>query len=98
VDAFVFFQILNPFPRLIVINYSSELIKCVDFSLAMEEANTSETSVNFYQTTRRNIPADNNLHTCRRENLKSHIFKKLITFTALSKAWVLTSQNPGLWV
>jgi hypothetical protein len=31
---------------------------------------TTETSVNFYQTTRRNIPDDSHLHTRRRENLK----------------------------
>jgi hypothetical protein len=35
-------------------------------------ANTSGTSVNFYQTTRRNIPEESHLHTRRRENLKSH--------------------------
>jgi hypothetical protein len=31
-------------------------------ALMMEAASTSETSVNFYQTTRRNIPEDNHLH------------------------------------
>jgi hypothetical protein len=44
----------------------------------MEAANTSETSVNFYQTTRRNIPEDGHLHTRRRENLKFHL--KLVCF------------------
>jgi hypothetical protein len=33
---------------------------------------TSETSVKFYQTTWCNNPEDSNLHTRRRENLKSH--------------------------
>jgi hypothetical protein len=37
-----------------------------------DRANTSETSVNFYETTGRNIPEDSHLHTRRRENLKSH--------------------------
>jgi hypothetical protein len=32
---------------------------------------TSEMSVNFYQTTRRNNPEDSHLHTRRRENPKS---------------------------
>jgi hypothetical protein len=41
-------------------------------ALMMEAASTSETLVNFYQATRRNIPEDSHLHTCRRENLKSH--------------------------
>jgi hypothetical protein len=32
-----------------------------------------KTSVNFYETTGRNIPEDNDLHIFRRENLKSHV-------------------------
>jgi hypothetical protein len=32
-------------------------------ALMMEAANTSETSVNFYQTTRRNIPEDSHLYS-----------------------------------
>jgi hypothetical protein len=39
----------------------------------MEAASTSETSVNFYQTTLRNSPEDSHLHTRSRENLKSHL-------------------------
>jgi hypothetical protein len=35
--------------------------------------NASETSVNFYQTTRRNNPEDSHLHTRRRENIKSYL-------------------------
>jgi hypothetical protein len=38
----------------------------------MEAARTSETFVNFYQTTRCYNPEDSNLHTHRRENLKSY--------------------------
>jgi hypothetical protein len=38
----------------------------------MEAAETSETSVNFYQITLRNNPEDNHLHNRRRENLKSN--------------------------
>jgi hypothetical protein len=38
----------------------------------MEAESTSETSVNFYQTTRRKNPEYSHLHTRRRENLKSH--------------------------
>jgi hypothetical protein len=40
-------------------------------ALMMEAACTSETSVNFYHTTRRNNPEDSRLHTRRRENIKS---------------------------
>jgi hypothetical protein len=35
----------------------------------------SERSVNFYQTTQCNNPECSHLHTCRRENLKSHTIK-----------------------
>jgi hypothetical protein len=38
----------------------------------MEAARTSETSVNFYQTTWRYNSEDSYLHTRRRENLKSY--------------------------
>jgi hypothetical protein len=38
----------------------------------MEAARTSETSVNFYQTTRRYNPEDSHLRSHRRENLKSY--------------------------
>jgi hypothetical protein len=38
----------------------------------MEVARTSETSVHIYLTTRQCIPEDSELHTRRRENLKSH--------------------------
>jgi hypothetical protein len=41
-------------------------------ALMMEAASISETSINFYQTTRRNNPEDSHLHTRRRENMKSH--------------------------
>jgi hypothetical protein len=42
-------------------------------ALMMEAASTSEMPVNFYQTTRRNIPEDIHLQTRRRENVKSHL-------------------------
>jgi hypothetical protein len=42
-------------------------------ALMMEAASTSETSVNFYQTIRRNNPEDGHLHSRRRENLKFHL-------------------------
>jgi hypothetical protein len=39
----------------------------------MEAASTSETSVKFYQTTRRNISEDSHRHTKGNENLKSDV-------------------------
>jgi hypothetical protein len=41
-------------------------------ALMMEAASTSETSVNFYQTTWHYNPEDSHLHSRRCENLKSH--------------------------
>jgi hypothetical protein len=41
-------------------------------ALMMEVTRTSETLVNFYQTTRRYNPEDSHLRTHRRENLKSY--------------------------
>jgi hypothetical protein len=43
-------------------------------ALMMEAASTSETLVNFYQTTRCYDPEDSHLHSCRHENLKSYLF------------------------
>jgi hypothetical protein len=42
-------------------------------ALIMEAARTSETLVNFYQTTQRYNPEDSHLRTHRRENLKSYL-------------------------
>jgi hypothetical protein len=43
------------------------------FTLMIEVASTSETSVNFYQTTRHYDPEDSHLHTCHHENLTSYL-------------------------
>jgi hypothetical protein len=42
-------------------------------AMMMETVSTSETSVNFYQTTRRNIPEESHLYIRCRENLKTHL-------------------------
>jgi hypothetical protein len=47
----------------------------VFWALMVEAANTSEMSINFYRTTRRNNSEDSHLHTRRRENLKSHFLQ-----------------------
>jgi hypothetical protein len=46
-------------------------------ALMMEAARTSETLVNFYQTSRRYNPEDSHLCTHRRENLKSYNMKEV---------------------
>jgi hypothetical protein len=48
----------------------------------LEATSTSETSVNFYQTIRRNIPEGSHLHILRRENLK---FRRLLGETKSMK-------------
>jgi hypothetical protein len=50
---------------------AASIIKAI-IALMMDVASTSETSVNVYQTARRNNPKDSQIHNCRRENLKSH--------------------------
>jgi hypothetical protein len=44
----------------------------VIIALVMEAARTSETSVDIQLRTRQYVPEDSELHTRRRENLKSH--------------------------
>jgi hypothetical protein len=44
----------------------------------LHPANTSETSVNFYQSTRRNNPEDSHLLTRRHESLKPHSINNLM--------------------
>jgi hypothetical protein len=53
---------------------------CDFIALMMEAASTSETLVNFYQTTRRYNPEDSHLHTRRRENLRSSLLCYSISF------------------
>jgi hypothetical protein len=48
---------------------------CCLYHQSDEAARTSETSVNFYQTTRRYNPEDSHLRTHRREKLKSYLKK-----------------------
>jgi hypothetical protein len=43
-------------------------------ALMMEEVSTSETSVNFHESTRRNIAEDSHLFARRRDNLKPDMF------------------------
>jgi hypothetical protein len=47
-------------------------------AVMMEAVSTSETLVNFYQTSRRNNPEDSRLHTRRRENLKSQLVDSFV--------------------
>jgi hypothetical protein len=42
-------------------------------ALMTETVSTFESPVNFYHTTRSNIPEDGQLHTRRRQNMKIHL-------------------------
>jgi hypothetical protein len=57
--------------------------------LMMETARSSETLVNFYQTTRRYNPEDSHLRTNRRENLKSYFYDILLRSIILTLSTVL---------
>jgi hypothetical protein len=53
---------------------TSSVVKLADVSeelvtLVMEASSNSETSANFYQTTRRKNPEDSHFHTRHRENM-----------------------------
>jgi hypothetical protein len=56
---------------------SEVLIASIIIAMMIEAASTSEMLLNLYQTTRRNVPQDDHLHTRRRENLNSHIYTVL---------------------
>jgi hypothetical protein len=58
-------------------------------ALMMEAARTSETLVNFYQTTRRYHPEHSHLRTHRRENLKSHLESSMMDAKSQKKLHVL---------
>jgi hypothetical protein len=51
---------------------AQNLLGCI--ALMMEAARASETSVDIQLRTRQYIPEDSELHTRRRENLKSHMY------------------------
>jgi hypothetical protein len=69
-----FFWVVAPCSLVQVHHVSDVSIRAI-----MEAPSTSETSVNFYQTTPLNNPEDGNLHT-RRENLKSHLVEISLQF------------------
>jgi hypothetical protein len=66
---------------------SEVLVASVIRALMIETASTSETSVDI-QLTRQYIPEDSELHTRRRENLKSHVFVcKLVSWLTVIYCW-----------
>jgi hypothetical protein len=50
-----------------------EVLTASTIRVKMEATNISETTVNFYQTTCRNVPEDKRLHTRRHENPTTHL-------------------------
>jgi hypothetical protein len=62
----------------------------------MEADGISETSVAFYQTTWRNIPKDNNFHTRRRKNLKSHLVTYILYAYIHRIVWPIITSVTGL--
>jgi hypothetical protein len=62
-------------------------------TLIMEAVSSSETSFNIYQTARCYVPEDNHLHTCRRENLKSHFGTGSLTpGICIFRVWISASR------
>jgi hypothetical protein len=71
-----------------VLRYRNKESRGLLIALMMEAVSASETSVNFYQTTRRNNPEDSHLHTRRRENLKSHCGRNVDNYCTKMKIGV----------
>jgi hypothetical protein len=57
----------------------------VIIAMTMEAASTSETSVNFNNTTWRNSPEDSRLHTRRLEDLNSHFNTSSLNYKLTGK-------------
>jgi hypothetical protein len=55
----------------------------VIIAVMIEATSTSETKVNFYQTTRCYNPEDSHLHTHRRENIKSYMKMLLLLLSIM---------------
>jgi hypothetical protein len=53
-----------------------------------EAVRITETSANFYETIRRNIPEGCHLHTRRHENLKAHIFNIRLATMRYQLGWI----------
>jgi hypothetical protein len=68
---------------------TASIIKAI---IALETVRTSETSVNFYHSTWRNILEDSHIHTRRRKNLKSHLIcNDACTSLLFETKWLITS-------
>jgi hypothetical protein len=61
--------------------------KACSVALMMEAVSTSETSVNFYHTTRRSISQDGQVCACRCQNQKSHQQMKFATLKFSWRYW-----------
>jgi hypothetical protein len=66
-------------------------------ALTMEAVSISETSVNFYQTIRRNNLEDSRLHTRRRKNLKNHYGTFIPLIPPCVAQWAHDLGRPECW-
>jgi hypothetical protein len=69
-------------------------------ALMLEAVRTSETLINFYQTTRRYNPEDSYLRTLRRENLKSYTWGNDVWadfFRPYASRVVFSQSHPCVW-
>jgi hypothetical protein len=67
-------------------------------ALKMEAASISGTSINLYQTTRRNNPGDSHLYTRCRENLKSHHYLCCRDWDGKNMSICIPEvNNAGMW-
>jgi hypothetical protein len=71
--------------------FAASIIRAMS-KMMMEAARSSETLVNFYQTTRRYNPEDSHLRINHRENLKSYSVVCLFTLNQLRPAQTCTDM------
>jgi hypothetical protein len=63
-------------------------------TLMMEAVSTSETSVNFYQTTRRNAPEDSHLHIHSYKKWPNLSYNVLIAYSSTTSGWQSAEGAP----
>jgi hypothetical protein len=82
-------MILHRLVCYMLVDVSYEFAYSIVVNLMMETVSSSQTSVNTFHTTRRNISEDSHLHTCRCGNPKPHVVSVII-----SQFTVIPTQDP----
>jgi hypothetical protein len=85
------FRIVVPYSLVEVYRCFSDAY-CPHHQVDKHAGDTSETSVKFFKTTRHKNPEEGHLHTCLRENIKSHLIL-CRSFPSLSEECAIVSKT-----